>query len=481
MAARLPGGAGSAFATLEASDVAEMQETEPNDQPAQSSEIAVPGGLSGRFQQPRDRDYYHFSARAGERLAIAGHSRRSGSTSELFLRLLGPDGRPIAQSDDSRASDGDLVATLPTDGTYRLSVEELNHRGGPEQVYRVEVKPLAPGFSLTADRDRANPPQGGVLAVNVTAARRDFAGPIKLSVASLGDGVTLASDVIAADAAETTLKITLPPTIGTGTWHQLAIVGSGTLGETTITSPVTTTAALRRQIPALAIVPPGLDRAIAVGVGPVFPPFYQLAIEPAEPVLPQIVAAGSFKIKVQRLHDFADPIAIAIAGLPPGVEAKVGPIAQGQNEATVALSAAGRLELGAVQLRITATGIHQDQPQTVVAEPTLRIIKPLVVSLQPAGPIVAGGKQQLKVQLIRFGPNPAPVKVTFKNIPTGVTVPAELTIPADKSEADVELTAAAGAPAGKAEAFAAIATTIVQEEAISVESPASLLEVSPAP
>ena len=458
----------------------EEHETEPNDEPSQSTAIAIPGGMSGRFERPRDRDYYHFSALAGQRLAIAGHSRGCGSPSELFLRLLGPDGQTLARSDDGRSNDADLTATIPADGTYRLSVAELNHRGDPEHVYRVEIKPLAPGFSLTADRDRASPPQGGVIAVKITATRREFAAPITLSAVGLGEGVSLAGNVIAADATETTLKITLSSTLSAGSWRQLALLGTGTIGETTVTSPVTTTAALGSQIPALAVVPAGLDRTIAVGVGPVFPAFYKIAIEPAEPVLAQVVAAGSFKIKIQRLSGINEQFAIAVDGLPPGVQAKVAPVPAGQNEATVSLAASGRLELGTAKLRITATGIHQDQPQTVIAEPTLRIIKPLIVSLKPAGPLAAGGKQLVKVQLVRFGAEPGPVKVVLKNVPTGIAAPAELTIAADKSEADIELTAAADAAAAKAENLIAVASATVQGEAISVESAPAILEVGPA-
>jgi len=48
----------------------EAVEQEPNNDPSKANRITVPGGITGRFQQSDDTDYYIFSAKKGQKLAI---------------------------------------------------------------------------------------------------------------------------------------------------------------------------------------------------------------------------------------------------------------------------------------------------------------------------------------------------------------------------------------------------------------------------
>jgi hypothetical protein len=88
------------------------------------------------------------------------------------------------------------------------------------------------------------------------------------------------------------------------------------------------------------------------------------------------------------------------------------------------------------------------------------VINPLQVTLAPAGGLVFGNKQKLKVAVTRVDiggkVDKQPVVVKWKKLPTGVTGPAEVTIPADQDSAVVELVAAADAAAA---AFNDLATS----------------------
>src|SRR5471030_1769932 len=59
---------------LTLSDHDEAVEQEPNDDAKKANRIAVPGGMSGRFQRNDDVDFYVFSAKKGQKLAIEAHT-----------------------------------------------------------------------------------------------------------------------------------------------------------------------------------------------------------------------------------------------------------------------------------------------------------------------------------------------------------------------------------------------------------------------
>ena len=181
-------------------------EVEPNDAPEQSTPVKFPGAIEGRFETPGDRDFYQFEAKKGERYVFAGQTRSLGSPSDLFMRLYNAEGGVLAEAEDNGNEEGTLNATFPADGIYRLRVEDTNHRGGPDEVYRVVVEPYQAGFTLAAAAEKVDAPQNGVFVVKVTAARRDYNGPITLGVEGAGEGCTLRNNIIPEGKPETTMQ-----------------------------------------------------------------------------------------------------------------------------------------------------------------------------------------------------------------------------------------------------------------------------------
>lgn len=474
--ARFPAGQGSALINVVASSLPEALEIEPNDTLPQSSPVLLPAAINGRLATPKDRDYYVFQAKAGQRLVFSGKTRSLGSPTDLFVRLLNADGGVLVEAEDAGTEEGIIDYGFPADGVYRLVVEDLQRRGGPAHAYRIEVEPYQPGFTLALDAEKFDAPQGGVFVAKVVAVRKDYNGPIALEVAGL-DGCTLANNVIPEGVAEIVVNVTLPATLPAGSLADIRIVGKARIGEVDFAARASTLVPLRTAFSGLPYPPAALDGAVGLGVGPVFPDFFKLTADPA--LVPQSVGGGTLTVKAEKLNGFADVINLAVEGLPEGVTAAVQPVAADQPQVALVLTGGENLPEGDHVLRVTGSAVFQNQPRSVVlADVPLKVIKPLGVSLSPAGPIVAGGTQKVKVTIVRYGDNNGAVALTFKNLPTGVTAPAGTAVPEGQTEVEVELTAAADAVVGAVPNLAVEAAATVKGNAVAVESAPVAWEVT---
>jgi len=265
LAVKLPGGKSSAFAAALVSDTSEFVDMEPNETAETATPFTPPAGLNGRFLKPKERDFWKFEAKKGQRVLFTAQTRSIGSASEVMLQLRDAKGTAIASSSPNDAGEGSVTNTIPADGTYFLVVDELIRRGGPQHAYRVEAELLTPGFTLEAEVDRVEAAPGGSFTVKVNATRRDFTGPITLSVAGL-EGVTLADEVIKEKAGNGTLKVTLPDAAVPGSITAFRVMGKAKAGEREIEVAARTTPALKKLFPNLAAPPRELDGFIALGV-----------------------------------------------------------------------------------------------------------------------------------------------------------------------------------------------------------------------
>jgi hypothetical protein len=479
--AKFPGGQGSALVRLEVDDRVQTLEAEPNDSIREATSISVPASLNGRFLKDKDRDYYRLAVKKGDRLVFRGVTRSLGSPSDLFMRLYKEDGSSLAEAEDSGMEEGTLNHTFAADGTYYLMVEDLLRRGGSEHGYRVEIEPYQAGFSLTLDNDKFDAPQSGVFVTKVTCARRDYKGPITLELQGAGEGFQLANNVIAEGKNDTTMSVTLPERCQPGQLAALAVVGKAKIDGRDVAVRATSEGALLKQLPGVVGLSDDLTRVAALGVAPPFADFFKLSVDPATVTLPQVVASGTFKVKAEKLNKFDDAIALAIEGLPAGVTAEVKPIEKGKPEAVVTLKGTEALAVGEHHFKLVAKATFQNQPKTVtIGDVPLRIVKPLAAAASIAGPIAPGGKQKLKVTLTRYGePQPA-VTLSLKNLPEGVTAPAEASVPEGKSEVEIELAAADDAKPVKADNVIVVAATKLKDQDLLAEAAPIAVEVKAA-
>jgi hypothetical protein len=465
---------------LVASDLREVVEFEPNDKGEQASPVSLPAAINGRFADPRDRDFYQFAATKGQRFIFRGVTRSLASPSDLFMRIYKPDGAQLAEAEDSGTNEGRLDFTAPEDGTYQLMVEDLHRRGGPEHCYRVEVRPYAPGFSLDVEAERFNVPLGGVFQVKVTSQRRDYNGPITLSLEGLSqEGLSVGNNTILEGKNETVMSITVPAAWQQGSQMAFRVVGTAKIGEQDVHAMASTLAPQRGAFSGLPYPPATLDGQIGLGIGGPFADFFKLSVPGGHAALPQLIGAGTLVVSAEKLNKFDDPINLAVEGLPPGITAEVKPIEKGKNEVAIALKGPIDLAEGDFPIRIVGLASFQNQPKSVVLDTaTIRVVKPLGITLQPAGNLIAGGAQKLKITLARYGEEKPAVNVQLENLPLGVSAPEAITIAEGQNELEIDLNAAADAQIGKVENLTASATTTIMGRTIQAESAPVALEVT---
>jgi hypothetical protein len=474
MGVTLPGGAGSASVTVASSDLEEHIESEPNEATDALAPVTLPRAFNGRLGSTRDRDVYSFTATAGSRYLFQVQSRSLGSPADLLVRILNADGSRLAEAENPGGGDREIDFQVPADGTYRLQVEELYARSGPELTYRIEARPYEPGFTLTAEVEKLDVPRGGVLVTKVTAQRRDFNGPITLSLDGLGESFTLAGNVIPEGQNETTLQATIADNVETGRFAPIRILGEATIGDRQVQSTARTKGVLTAAFSGLAYPPAAIDGLLALGVGPVFPDFFKLALDRETVRFPRLVGASTFTVKTERLNGFEEGVALRLEGLPPGVTADVKPIEKGQGEVVVTLAGPALLSDAAYQLQLIGDATFQNQPKRVtLANVPLQVVDPLAITGTLAAPLAPGATAALKLNVTRFG-DASPVRISFTNLPAGVTAPAEVTIAPDQQEIEVPLTAAADAPTGKYEAATVIGQSDIKGQAVVTQSPLTI-------
>ncbi|MBV9122096.1 MAG: PPC domain-containing protein [Planctomycetes bacterium] len=137
-----PAGETPAHLLLVESRVPVVPEKEPNNSFPQAQAIQVPQVIEGVIQQPQDVDVFRLEGQAGQRLILEVLAARYGSALDSLLTLYDAHGHELAESDDSGTStDSRLEFTLPSSGTYYLSVMDASDQGGPTHPYWLKVLP----------------------------------------------------------------------------------------------------------------------------------------------------------------------------------------------------------------------------------------------------------------------------------------------------------------------------------------------------
>lgn len=463
----------SAMAAYEVSAVPELLEQEPNDELAASEAqpLPIPAGWNGRFDRAGDRDHFTFEGKKGQRLVFRGHARELGSPADLFMRLYQADGKKLAEVDDTDTAEGILTITLPADGRYVLAVEDLLRRGGPAFAYRVAAEIYQPSFTLALDADRFNVPQGGVFVTKVTATRNGYDGPITLALEGAPEGTKLEANTIAEKKNDTTLKVTLPDSVPGGTLLTCNIIGQAKHGEQELTAVANALAVWRTAVPRVPYPSGELVETVAVGIGPKFPAFFELAVDDRTVNLTPGLDSGRFQVKAKRLNKFDDAIALAVEGLPSGFAAKAEPIAKGKNDIAVTVSGPADAMPGEHPFKVVGKATYQNQPQQVTLGELVLKVAP-ALQLRLAGPAVVepGKTARLKLTLQRGAEQVKEVSLAIKDLPPGVSAPEKLSAAADQTELEIELTAAADAKSGEAAKVQVTAQVKVGDQTITAAS-----------
>lgn len=228
-------GSGVTNAQLEADDLTEHLESEPNNEIAQAKSVELPCVLNGRIEQAGDSDLWTFAGKKGDTWQFDLRASRLGSELDGVLTVLDANGNAVANADDLSNGQTDCVLnfTLPADGTFTLSVKDgLSSRGGSEFAYRVRVvRPSDAVLRLSTTLDAVTLLRDSQTKVKVLAERpAGFADEVSLEIEGLPEGVTVSGNKLGKgqNQVELVLKADAAAKIATS---RLRIVGKWKVGE----------------------------------------------------------------------------------------------------------------------------------------------------------------------------------------------------------------------------------------------------------
>jgi hypothetical protein len=199
--------AGDAFGTqpLVVTDHPVAIEAEPNDSADKPQPISLPAVVAGRFDQPRDADWFEVSSPEGGKFAVEVFCERIRGNADAYLVILDDKNNRIMETDDfghrMQAFDGHLrdpVTTVDFDKgrKYRILVQDRYRRGGVRYQYVLAVTPVRPDFyPAVIHSSNPNPAgttiwRGGTAFLDVIVHQTEgFNGEITFTAENLPPGV----------------------------------------------------------------------------------------------------------------------------------------------------------------------------------------------------------------------------------------------------------------------------------------------------
>jgi hypothetical protein len=438
---------------LAVSDLDEAIEQEPNNDIGHANRIPIPGAVTGRFLEKGDIDYFVFTAKKGQRIVIQGHTLEYNSPTLLDMTVNDAKGSQLAASNPqaNHPEDQRIDFTPPADGDYYLMVKHLTDWGGPSEAYRIEIRPYQPGFSLTAGLDRFDATPGGSVEIPIqTLTRRDYTGPIEVSVVGhpgiTGQTVLNATPPPQPNQPAGKLTISVKPDVPIGAYF-VRVQGKATINGQPVIVDAEVTPTIKEELAGLPFPPRELLHPIAFAVTEK-PPFSLLAkVDSAESLrgvpVPVTIAA-------QRSPGFAEEIDVTASGLPANVTIPGLKIAKGQNEVKGQLTPAGNAPIGQFPIRFVGKSkVSFKEFQVASAPANLVLVHPFDLKVEPASlKISQNGKGKIKITATRKAGYQGPIAFELRNLPANVMA-AKGTIAMGQNEAEVEVTIPANAAAGE--------------------------------
>jgi hypothetical protein len=387
-------------------------EREPNDA-AKPQRLVLPATVSGRFDAPRDADWYEFTPDQDGGYEVQVFSERIAGQADPYVALIDDHDNRLQELDDFghrvSAFDGHLrdpvgMLNLSKGKTYRLLVQDRYGRGGARYQYVLSLGRARPDFFAAAIHS-ANPGpaginlrQGGSTFLDVVIHRQGGYGePITISADDLPQGVhasavSVPSDTRApfvlwadADAPASTSVVRL---IATGTQ------GDQSQRSTPTETPRSASETLRREVRpytrvwSIANVSTSRPmRELVVAVRETAP--YMVRIVPEQA---RVVAGGKLELKLEASRywpDFTAPIRVIGLSLPGGFNLAEVEIAAGKTEATCLLEVGNMRPgdytltlLGQAQVSFNKDPAAKERPNTLVSMPS----RPVTIMVQPPEP-----------------------------------------------------------------------------------------------
>ena len=190
--------------TFLTTDIDPILEKEPNDQ-SMPQLIELPIAMSGRFDQPRDADWFEFTPKVNGAYSFDVYCERINGQADPYLVLFDQNGNRLQELDDFghriNAFDGHLrdpagTINLNAGSTYRMLVQDRYQRGGARYQYALIVRLAKPDFFVAAIHS-LNPGPAGTTIWRGGAAYFDivihqnggYIGPVTITADGLPPGL----------------------------------------------------------------------------------------------------------------------------------------------------------------------------------------------------------------------------------------------------------------------------------------------------
>lgn len=199
--------------TMMASRTPVTLEAEPNER-AKPQLLGLPATVSGRFDKPRDADWYEFEATENGALSVDVYCERIAGQADPYVVFFDDKDARMQELDDFghriNAFDGHLrdpsgTINVNAGKKYRVLVQDRYQRGGARYQYVLSIRKAEPDFYIAAMHAQ-NPGPGGATLWRGGATYLDiivhqqggYNGPVTLTAEQLPPGVHAAPTTIGA-------------------------------------------------------------------------------------------------------------------------------------------------------------------------------------------------------------------------------------------------------------------------------------------
>jgi hypothetical protein len=164
-----------------------IKASEDHRTPEKAQRVIPPIAVDGRCEV-ESIDYYRFHGQARRKFSAEVVAQRLGSSLDAVIKLVGPDGRSVAECDDVEGlgTDPRLEVTLPRDGDYTLEVRDARYTGGPGHRYRLRIgapplpsapPPLSSALPVVTEEEPNDRVDQATKVAWPAVIRGDFAAP----------------------------------------------------------------------------------------------------------------------------------------------------------------------------------------------------------------------------------------------------------------------------------------------------------------
>jgi len=179
-------------------------EAEPNNAQDAAQPLTLPAVVAGRFDQPRDADWFAFEVDENGPYSFDVYCERLAGRADAYLVIVDDNGNRVQELDDFghriNAFDGHLrdpsqSVNLSKDRKYKVLVQDRYQRGGDRYQYVLEIRKPQPDFFAAAiHRSNPNPAgttifTGGATYLDIVIHQKNYNGQVTISAEGLPPGV----------------------------------------------------------------------------------------------------------------------------------------------------------------------------------------------------------------------------------------------------------------------------------------------------